>query len=423
MSRLTSLRVNRISARFAALFAVLVGISGIAADALGQPPGRGRDPGGYGRNDFGWFDVSFFYEELAPYGEWIEHRQFGWVWTPYDIPFTWRPYTRGSWAFTDCGWTWLSYEPFGWAVYHYGRWYWDPYYGWLWVPGTQWSPAWVAWRFGQGWVGWAPLPPDVGAWNGDQFSCQPPFARPIRNFYWNFVPARHFCAEPVLDHIVRVNRNVNLARITLDVTSYARTPSRIINRCFGPDRIQPYLRQPIPSYRLVDRDLSRYARPPSDPRAGRSSSHRVPVDVARKYEVQGRDIVAFKPPLRDGNPRQSPRDIVTGGGTRPPGVPPTSSDWQKRWESEKRALSQRLENEKAALARRQAAEQKRQPDYMKSDDVPQWHNAERAALEEQFEREQQLLERYYQRIQQGKVGVQPPTPRRYRIDEDEKTRK
>jgi len=32
-------------------------------------------------------------------------------------------------------------------------------FGWIWVPHTQWAPAWVSWRQGAGYVGWAPLPP------------------------------------------------------------------------------------------------------------------------------------------------------------------------------------------------------------------------------------------------------------------------
>jgi hypothetical protein len=31
--------------------------------------------------------------------------------------------------------------------------------GWGWVPGTMWGPAWVSWRSGGGYAGWAPLPP------------------------------------------------------------------------------------------------------------------------------------------------------------------------------------------------------------------------------------------------------------------------
>jgi hypothetical protein len=71
----------------------------------------------------------------------------------------WSPYSNGYWQRTDAGWYWASDEPWGWATYHYGRWDSSPQYGWYWVPQTQWAPAWVSWREGGGYVGWAPLGP------------------------------------------------------------------------------------------------------------------------------------------------------------------------------------------------------------------------------------------------------------------------
>ena len=46
-------------------------------------------------------------------------------------------------------------------LFHYGRWFYDPYYGWLWVPGYDWSPAWVTWRGGGDYYGWAPIRPGI----------------------------------------------------------------------------------------------------------------------------------------------------------------------------------------------------------------------------------------------------------------------
>ena len=48
----------------------------------------------------------------------------------------------------------------GWVTFHYGRWAHDQRLGWFWVPGDEWGPAWVDWRRGDDFVGWAPLPPD-----------------------------------------------------------------------------------------------------------------------------------------------------------------------------------------------------------------------------------------------------------------------
>ncbi len=59
------------------------------------------------------------------------------------------------------GWTWVSDEPWGWATYHYGRWVNIVGTGWVWIPGHTWAPAWVSWRYGGGYCGWAPLPPST----------------------------------------------------------------------------------------------------------------------------------------------------------------------------------------------------------------------------------------------------------------------
>src|SRR6266496_4345326 len=95
-------------------------------------------------------DISYqtFYDELSPYGEWIDYPEYGYVWVPEVDDF--RPYsTGGHWVWTDdYGWMWASDYDWGWAPFHYGRWTYDDWYGWIWVPGYEWSPAWVEWRTG-----------------------------------------------------------------------------------------------------------------------------------------------------------------------------------------------------------------------------------------------------------------------------------
>jgi len=60
---------------------------------------------------------------------------------------------------TEYGNMWVSDAPYGWATYHYGRWTYNSYYGWVWLPGHEWAPAWVSWRSGGGYYGWAPMGP------------------------------------------------------------------------------------------------------------------------------------------------------------------------------------------------------------------------------------------------------------------------
>ena len=102
-----------------------------------------------------------FYDGLAPYGQWIQDAQYGYVWLPNVGP-DFRPYyTNGYWANTQYGNTWVSDYEWGWAPFHYGRWTYDNYYGWLWIPDTQWAPAWVSWRSTNDYYGWAPMGPGI----------------------------------------------------------------------------------------------------------------------------------------------------------------------------------------------------------------------------------------------------------------------
>ncbi len=106
-------------------------------------------------------DAVDFRAPLEGYGQWVQHPRFGEVWVPSGMPPDWQPYRLGHWVYTDeWGWYWDSEEDFGWVTYHYGRWVLDRGLGWIWIPGREWGPAWVDWRQGDNFVGWAPLPPD-----------------------------------------------------------------------------------------------------------------------------------------------------------------------------------------------------------------------------------------------------------------------
>lgn len=105
--------------------------------------------------------AAFFHDDLAPYGRWIDHPIYGVVWIPDSGQPDWHPYWNGRWVWTtEYGWYWHSNEPYGWATYHYGRWVLTSDYGWAWVPGGEWGPAYVEWRYGDGYAGWAPSPPE-----------------------------------------------------------------------------------------------------------------------------------------------------------------------------------------------------------------------------------------------------------------------
>ena len=162
------------------------------------PDDRANDDGYYdGRGDGydvsvdldaqGSMDPSEFQQPLSPYGDWVSVGSYGTVWRPH-VAAGWRPYYYGRWEWTTEGWLWVSDEPFGWATYHYGRWAFDRGFGWVWVPGTQWAPAWVSWRYSGDVVGWAPLAPGLSLYVTD-------FA--FVDFWWTFVPTTRFCGGPV----------------------------------------------------------------------------------------------------------------------------------------------------------------------------------------------------------------------------------
>ena len=106
--------------------------------------------------------ATYFYDSLAPYGNWIEVEGYGRCWQPAVevVDRGWTPYCdRGHWVFSDCGWYWASDYSWGWAPFHYGRWFRHNFWGWCWAPDTVWGPSWVSWRYNEGYCGWAPLPP------------------------------------------------------------------------------------------------------------------------------------------------------------------------------------------------------------------------------------------------------------------------
>jgi hypothetical protein len=139
----------------------------------GVPPPPGSEweqaPGGQaGYVDTDPSALVDFRDALDPYGNWVDDPTYGTVWVPSPAAIgpNFAPYvTAGHWTY-DNGWTWVSDYPWGWATFHYGRWVSIPGDGWAWVPGRTYSGAWVDWRVGDGYVGWAPQPPSWGWRNG-----------------------------------------------------------------------------------------------------------------------------------------------------------------------------------------------------------------------------------------------------------------
>ena len=177
----------------AGLFALLAVAPGILLPGTAKAGGPALAQDG--------FAIDQFYDELAPFGEWVNHPSHGYVWLPRAVAPDWRPYTVGNWVDTEeYGWYWDSNEPFAWAVYHYGRWSFDPAYGWYWVPGDTWAPAWVQWRYGDEYVGWAPEAPI--ATGGYVYGGPARYAPPPPQDSWVFVQPRYLASPAVRNYAV-----------------------------------------------------------------------------------------------------------------------------------------------------------------------------------------------------------------------------
>jgi hypothetical protein len=197
------------------------------------------------------FDV--IYETLAPYGVWFTVDGYGAVWQPADVDGDWAPYTDGYWAYTDAGWTWVSYEEWGGIPYHYGCWVRFQEYGWCWVPGYEWGPAWVSWRMSDDYIGWAPLPPEArwrratgfGPWVDAEFDIGPSSFR--------FCRVRDFCTPVIRHALLPPGGNAAFIAQTWNVTNITHRGDRdcTFNGGLDPAWLAPLVLQPIPVLRLV----------------------------------------------------------------------------------------------------------------------------------------------------------------------------
>ena len=157
------------SKRTALLFALALGTSLTAlapasANPMAQPPA----PGGQQQEQPGQQpgqENNEVQQVLARYGQFLKHEKYGDVWKPTQVAQGWRPYEPCHWVYNQEMKAWYFDDKTEWGniVHHYGRWTLDAQQGWLWVPGSDFSPGWVSWEMRGAEVGWAPLPPEQDA--------------------------------------------------------------------------------------------------------------------------------------------------------------------------------------------------------------------------------------------------------------------
>jgi len=177
-----------------------------------------------------YVDNEIFYNELDPYGQWIDYPGLGQVWLP-DAGSDFVPYsTNGHWVLTNYGWTWVSDYNWGWAPFHYGRWDFNNRYGWMWIPGYDWGPSWVSWRYYNGYYGWAPM--------GSGLSINISFGRQYNNpnDHWIFVRDRDFDRPNLRNYVIRDNNRSEILRNSQVIRRQVYDSRQQRNYISGPSR-------------------------------------------------------------------------------------------------------------------------------------------------------------------------------------------
>ena len=255
----------------------------------------------------GVVSVGVFYDRLAPYGEWVTLGSYGRVWRPSVaiVGVGFRPYfTGGHWVSTDYGWSFESDWDWGWAPFHYGRWLLDANFGWVWVPDAVWGPAWVSWRFGGGYAGWAPLPPPGAGIYVETY--QP---------YWCFVETRHFVDRDFFRYAMSPRHYHEAFRVAPPVR-YAFGPP--------PGQVSSAVGRPIETVRLA---------PPPAGVVARHQYAPVPQGAMRPLMGEPRRVDAARPrPMLRGfaPPAYVPPTPPTGQRPQGPGYAPAPVQRQAR---------------------------------------------------------------------------------------------
>ena len=237
-------------------------------------------------------NVSFqsFYDDLSPYGDWISYPEYGYVWRPDNRYNDFQPYrSEGHWAWSDDGWLWVSDYEWGWAPFHYGRWVYDSYEGWLWVPDYEWAPAWVVWRGGDDYYGWAPMSPgiSINLYLGNRYN--------VPSNYWCFAPSRYITSPHLSNYYIDRGRNTTIFNHTTIINNYSSNRGYVI----GPSRneVERYTGSRISPVRIRESQ-----------RAGRTIIRNDEVSIYKPYINRGSDRGA---PRTFENSRQRSQSVST----------------------------------------------------------------------------------------------------------------
>lgn len=369
-------------------------------------------------DDYGNGDYQEFYDDLSPYGQWMNDPQYGYVWMP-NVGNDFRPYyTNGQWAMTDYGNTWVSNYDWGWAPFHYGRWA-QGSYGWIWIPGNTWGPAWVNWRQGGGYYGWAPMGPgvNINISFGNGFN--------VPNPWWTFIPCGNIYS-PGWQRYYAPRRTVNIINNTTIINNtYVdnRTRNRYIT---GPRRadIEATTRQRVNVYNISNRTRSgatnisgrnvNVYRPTIQRTSGRGEMTSAP----RQVKTLDRSVVTNtgggRAPSRPVNTQQNDRANQIRQ-TQQPGQQNVRQDVQQRGQQnnvrqdvQQRAQQQRVQRDASVQQQNVQRDQQLQQQRVQRDQLQQQRvqqadqqrNTQSQRQQMQQQRDQQVQQQQVQRNQQ-----------------------
>jgi hypothetical protein len=229
-----------------------------------------------------------FYDALAPYGTWVDVEGCGPCWQPAVTVLNpgWQPYLDGGrWIYTDCGWYWLSGYSWGWAAFHYGRWFQHNQLGWCWSPDPVWAPAWVSWRNNGFYCGWAPLPPGATfsptlglAFHGRPVS--PGFGFGLGTNAFTFVHVGHFLDHHLHQYVLPGGQASRLYPQTTPMTTFASAGGRLTNPGLPLAKVASATRSEVREVALRD-----------EPASGVSGAH------SERLSLGGHRLAVFRPDL------------------------------------------------------------------------------------------------------------------------------
>jgi hypothetical protein len=337
-----------------------------------------------GPGDYSYeMNMADFYEYLAPHGVWVSYRPYGYVWIPRHVGLRWRPYSSGRWLWTDYGWTWIAREEWGWIPFHYGRWGWDRALGWFWVPGTVWAPAWVSWRWGDLYMGWAPRPPGLEFAAGT--GLRGPYDYP--DHCWVFVEGRYFQHDDLDRYALPFERNASALRFTVHKSELALRDRQIFNDGVDVEEVRRLTRTAVSRHELED------ARGPKDNTVSGSSVRIFRPAMKKNEEAKPKSYLGQDEAERD-LPKIRERDLEKNG---------TSAErLREDQEREMRILERSQEEEKAALKSRVEEEEKKAPtpadkqkvenaSEVKAGELRKAHDEEKVKVGERHQEEKKVV--------------------------------